>query len=124
MEEEGRDEIQLASTVLKVGHHGSESSSSVDFIESVQPTYVIISSGLRRFGDQRGTAAMLPKNSAVQRIASLLEGERIYRTDHCDRDDWLAGIKKEGTEAGDDNVVLRTTGRLSDIRITYVSTQE
>ena len=33
-------------TILKVGHHGSRTSSSEEFIESVNPTYALISAGV------------------------------------------------------------------------------
>ena len=33
-------------TILKVGHHGSRTSSSEEFIESVNPTYSLISAGV------------------------------------------------------------------------------
>lgn len=40
-----RDGTFLASDVLKVGHHGSRTSSSENFITAVSPTYGIISAG-------------------------------------------------------------------------------
>lgn len=36
---------ELASTILKVAHHGSRSSSSVSFIEKISPIYAVISEG-------------------------------------------------------------------------------
>jgi competence protein ComEC len=36
---------QLASTVLKIGHHGSRSSSSLSFLQTVAPMYALISDG-------------------------------------------------------------------------------
>lgn len=35
----------LQSDVLKLGHHGSDTSSSALFLETVQPTYAVVSAG-------------------------------------------------------------------------------
>ena len=56
--------------VLKVGHHGSKTSSSKEFIDKVNPKYSIISVGKNnRYGH--------PNNSVLEN----LEGSKIYRTD-------------------------------------------
>ncbi len=39
------DESNLKSTILKVGHHGSRTSSSENFVRVVNPEYVLISAG-------------------------------------------------------------------------------
>lgn len=36
---------ELASTILKVGHHGSRTSSSFSFVKAVGPAYAVISDG-------------------------------------------------------------------------------
>ena len=56
--------------VLKVGHHGSKTSSSKDFIEVIKPDYSIISVGKNnRYGH--------PNNEVLDN----LEKSKIYRTD-------------------------------------------
>jgi competence protein ComEC len=42
-----KTDIYLKSDVLKLGHHGSKTSSSVPFLNAVDPTYAIIPSGRR-----------------------------------------------------------------------------
>ena len=36
----------LSSSILKVGHHGSKTSSTAEFLDAVQPTFSIISAGI------------------------------------------------------------------------------
>ena len=58
--------------VLKVGHHGSNTSSSEKFLNEVSPKYAVIMAG-------EGNSYGLPKDEIVKRIESL--GTTIYRTD-------------------------------------------
>ena len=56
--------------VLKVGHHGSKTSSSKSFIDSINPKYSIISVGKNnRYGHPN------------KEVLNILEGSKIYRTD-------------------------------------------
>lgn len=52
----------LASTVLKVAHHGSETSSTRPFIKAVNPQIVIVASGRRKYGTR-----FLPDSSTLRR---------------------------------------------------------
>ena len=55
---------------LKVGHHGSDTSSSKEFIDNISPKYSIISVGENnRYGH--------PKDE----VLDILENSKIYRTD-------------------------------------------
>lgn len=58
--------------VLKVGHHGSKTSSSKKFIEQVSPEYAIVMVG-------KDNTYNLPKNEILERIKKV--GAQIYRTD-------------------------------------------
>lgn len=59
--------------VLKVGHHGSNTSSSQDFLNQVLPEIAIISVGKdNNYG--------LPKENIIERYNDL--GSKIYRTDY------------------------------------------
>jgi len=56
--------------VLKVGHHGSKTSSSREFIDEINPEYSIISVGKNnRYGHQN------------KEVLNNLEKSKIYRTD-------------------------------------------
>ena len=58
--------------VLKVGHHGSNTSSSQEFLEQVLPKYAIIMAG-------EGNSYGLPKEKIIKSLEDL--GTTIYRTD-------------------------------------------
>lgn len=62
----------IDSDVLKVGHHGSRYSSSVDFLKKVTPKYAIISTGIGNSYDH-------PHQEAITRLENI--GSEIYRTD-------------------------------------------
>ena len=65
-----RSGVYLRSTVLKVGHHGSDSSSLPAFVEAVQPQVALISVGEdNKFGH--------PSSEVLER----LEGALVYCTD-------------------------------------------
>ena len=65
------DKYNLANIdVLKVGHHGSRTSSSEEFINSINPKYSLISVGKNnRYGH--------PKKS----VLDILKNSKVYRTD-------------------------------------------
>ncbi len=60
----------VSAVVLKSGHHGSKSSSSPVFLDTVDPSVVVISSG-NRYGH--------PHEEVLERYAS--RGYSVYRTD-------------------------------------------
>jgi len=62
----------LASQVLKVGHHGSRTSSSLQFLEAVKPEVAIISVGVKNKFHH-------PHPSTLKRFQEL--GIKAYRTD-------------------------------------------
>jgi competence protein ComEC len=58
--------------LLKVGHHGSATSTTPEILEATHPTYAVISVGYRNsFG--------LPKASVIERLQAA--GVHVYRTD-------------------------------------------
>lgn len=58
--------------VLKVGHHGSKTSSSQDFLNQTKPKYSVIMAG-------KGNSYGLPKQEVLDRLNKI--GSKIYRTD-------------------------------------------
>lgn len=70
--------------VLKVGHHGSNSSSSEKFLNQVKPQYSIIEVG-------KSNSYNLPSDKAIQRLEE--SGTTILRTDKANGDEvgsfWL-----------------------------------
>lgn len=65
------DKYNLADIdILKVGHHGSNTSSSVDFIDSINPKYSIISVGKNNRYDHPS-----------KEVLTNLKDSKIYRTD-------------------------------------------
>ena len=64
--------INPQSTVLKAGHHGSDTSSSQEFLEAVRPKFGIFCAGTdNSFGH--------PKPEIVKRFRQM--GIKTYRTD-------------------------------------------
>ena len=72
-EEENEETINWPKTdVLKVGHHGSSTSSSESFLEQVQPKYAIIMAG-------KDNSYGLPTQETINKLSNI--GSEIYRTD-------------------------------------------
>ena len=80
--------------VLKVGHHGSNSSSSTKFLEQVNPEYSIIEVG-------KNNSYNLPSDKAIKRLEE--SGTQVLRTD-----------KANGEEVG--SFWLTSDGNTIDIR--------
>jgi competence protein ComEC len=63
---------ELQSTILKVGHHGSRTSSSSSFVEVVMPSYALIS-------DAKDNSYGHPHPETLDTLAQF--GAKIFRTD-------------------------------------------
>ncbi|HEY8364260.1 MAG TPA: MBL fold metallo-hydrolase, partial [Haloplasmataceae bacterium] len=82
------DDVDLRADVLKVGHHGSSSSSSAAFVQAVSPKISIISVGKdNKYGH--------PSDAVIKRLIS--NGSLVYRTD------------KDGT------IVVKSNGNIYDV---------
>ena len=62
----------IKANILKVGHHGSDTSSSIDFIDKVNPAYAIISVG-------KNNSYNHPKDTIIKRLQD--KKINILRTD-------------------------------------------
>jgi len=62
---------ELKSTVLLVGHHGSDHSTSPDFLQAVKPEYAVIQVGKNSYGH--------PTAGVLSRVTDT--GAKIYRND-------------------------------------------
>ena len=72
-EKENEQSIKWPKTdVLKVGHHGSNTSSTKEFLNQVQPQYSIIMVG-------KDNSYKLPKEETINKLKEC--GSEIYRTD-------------------------------------------
>ena len=64
---------KIKSTVLKVGHHGSSTSSCYEFLYKVDPQIAVISVGDNSYGH--------PSDEVLSRLEDC--GARVFRTDEC-----------------------------------------
>ena len=64
-----KQEINIQADILKVGHHGSGTSTTKEFVEAVKPEYSIISVGTRF------------KSIPSKEVLKYLEDSEVYRTD-------------------------------------------
>ena len=79
----------IKSTVLKVGHHGSKTSTTKEFLRKVSPKYAVICVGEDKYN--------LPKKETITKLKEC--GAEIYRTDI------------------DGDVVIATNGKADSIKI-------
>jgi competence protein ComEC len=94
-----KDPDLLRADVLKVGHHGSETGSTLEFIRAVQPEVIVIMSGRKRFN---GT--YLPDQTVLDRYRRERPGVRIVRTDLNDQN------RNTLTDADGDDVYMYSDG--------------
>ncbi len=73
---------EIKSTLLKVGHHGSDSSTSAEFLRAVSPTYAVISCGVNNeYGHPHQEVLNLLKNANVNVYRTDLQGTIVFRVD-------------------------------------------
>jgi competence protein ComEC len=75
-------EADLHSTLLKVGHHGSVTSSTPDFLALVAPQWAVISCGLHnRYGHPREEVLQELQSAAVRTLSTDINGAACFRLD-------------------------------------------
>ena len=75
-------ESGLASTLLKVGHHGSITSTRPDFLARVAPQCAVISCGLRnRYGHPRSEVLKALEAAKVRTFSTDINGASCFRLD-------------------------------------------
>lgn len=94
-----KDSDLLRADVLKVGHHGSETGSTLEFIRAVQPDVIVIMSGRKLFN---GT--YLPDQTVLARYRRERPGVTIVRTDLNDQ------RRNTTNDADGDDVYMYTDG--------------
>ncbi|PKR85132.1 DNA internalization-related competence protein ComEC/Rec2 [Heyndrickxia camelliae] len=84
LEQEGEEELvrshRIQADVLKVGHHGSKTSTSLKFLESIDPKIAVISAGEdNRYGHPNEEVLERLKHEKIKVFRTDLEGEVIYK---------------------------------------------
>lgn len=75
----------LASTLLKVGHHGSITSTQPEFLARVAPRWAVISCGLHnRYGHPRGEVLAELQAARVRTFRTDLNGATCFVLDGKD----------------------------------------
>jgi len=73
---------ELASTILKVGHHGSRTSTSAPFVQAVAPKYAMISDGVNnKYGHPHQETLDTLNKFGVQILRTDLLGTIIVKSD-------------------------------------------
>jgi hypothetical protein len=97
----------LRANVLKVGHHGSETSSSLSLIRAVQPDVIVIQSGRKAF-----SGTFLPDQGVLDRYKKERPGVTIVRTDQDDEAEHLGTLD----DADGDDIAILTDGDTLRVR--------
>ena len=91
----------LRADVLKAGHHGSETGSTLKFIRAVQPSVIVVMSGRRKFNGE-----FIPDQTVLNRYRRENPGVVVLRTDEDD-----ARQRRDTTNDQDgDDIYMYTDG--------------
>ena len=75
-------EIDVSADILNVGHHGSKTSTSMDFLEKVNPEYALISCGEdNEYGHPNSFVMKKLQNQKARVYRTDLDGNVVLETD-------------------------------------------
>lgn len=96
--------------VLRVSHHGSDTSSNQGFLTALRPEVGVISVGN---GGRNAASFRHPRRSVLTRLESLrpVSLRSIFTTERGETDDGLRPQDMEFLRIAEDNVVITTNGR-------------
>lgn len=81
----GKNGGALQSTVLKLGHHGSDTSSSRAFLSAVNPEYTVISAGKdNKYGHPHKEVLDILSGFKIPFFSTIDHGNIIFKTDGSD----------------------------------------
>ncbi|MBO5302758.1 MAG: MBL fold metallo-hydrolase [Lachnospiraceae bacterium] len=122
-EEEEKDILStgrnIQADVYKVGHHGSKTSTSAEFLEAVQPEYAVISVGEdNRYGHPSAEVLNQLRAQDIEVFRTDEQGSIVAKSDgknitfNCSpSESWQAGEPKGSTQEDTaDNAVVHTSG--------------
>lgn len=76
------DKNDLKANVLKLGHHGSRTSSSREYLEAVRPEYGVVSSGKNnRYGHPHKEVVDFLHELGINMLNTAVEGNIVFETD-------------------------------------------
>ncbi len=72
----------LESEVLKLGHHGSRTSSASDFLDEVSPLYAVVSAGLNnRYGHPHKEVVEAVEKRGIKLVSTATSGTSVFKSD-------------------------------------------
>lgn len=81
----GQSAGALHANVLKLGHHGSRTSSAREFLSAVNPDYAVISAGLNnKYGHPHKEVLALLDELKISSVSTIERGTIIFETDGTD----------------------------------------
>ena len=94
---------ELKVDVLKLGHHGSSTSTSENFLNAVNPTYAVICVG-------EGNKYNHPTESVLERVTNKLGSHNVYRTDI--NSNIIFGIDADEISNGKGTIKISVNGQI------------